>query len=379
MLFKSRILFVVQSLGKGGAERLVLDICQKLKKIAGVEYLIVSLTDINQYPKLSSDLEVKFIHSNISLSITTKSLINISEYEKIVDEFQPDIIHSHTYKSELVSRENPRKGIKYFTHVHSDFQELDPFSIQTIFNKKKLTNWYERQRILKRYKKVNNQFITISLPIHLNLQRQLGSSWFNNIHLLHNAIDYKKFSQFPLPILNSSKPNLVSVGRLDKFKNQIFLIEVLSFLKKSGIQSRLKIVGEGPEKNNIKEKAKMLGVEDDVSFIGLVDNVEEALSQGHIFVHSSISEAFGLVLIEAMAAGLPVVALDGGGNRELIQDGKNGFILSKDATPSQFASKILAIIKNKNLYEEMSRFSRQYAARFDINEYVDKLLEIYKR
>ena len=81
----------------------------------------------------------------------------------------------------------------------------------------------------------------------------------------------------------------------------------------------------------------------------------------------------GLVLLEAMAAGLPVVTLDGGGNRDLVIDGKNGYLIEKQ-DPKEFADRILEIYQNK----EMSHFNAEYAKQFDIVAYCEKLVEIYQ-
>jgi hypothetical protein len=99
-----KILFVTQSLGKGGAERLVLEINKSLKiNHPDITVKIVSLSQKNEYKELSKWADIEYCKSSVKLSLTGKSLIDISEYEKIVDEFQPNIIHSHTYKSELLN------------------------------------------------------------------------------------------------------------------------------------------------------------------------------------------------------------------------------------------------------------------------------------
>ena len=158
-----KILFVTQSLGKGGAEHLVLDLAHSfLMDYEDVTVKIVSLSGLNEFQELSKGLDIEVCNSRIELSIKGKNTIEISDYERIVDEFKPDVIHSHTYLAELVSRENVRSGITYFTHVHNHFPEFENLVLATIFNKKRITRYFERIRILKKYKKSNNQFITIS-------------------------------------------------------------------------------------------------------------------------------------------------------------------------------------------------------------------------
>jgi glycosyltransferase involved in cell wall biosynthesis len=374
-----KILFVLQGILKGGAERITLDMAHALKKSGEHEVVIVALDKRNQYPDMLEGLDVRFVNSSVRLSITGKSIINIAEYEKIVDEFQPEVIHSHTYKAELVSREKPRKNIHYFTHVHSDFPEFEPFTPQTLLRKKRLTKYYERVRMFDRYRQCNNHFITISRAIHENLLRQLPVGFHKNVSLLHNAIDFEKFSSRPLPETGNSPLKLISVGRFQPHKNQAFLMEVAAELKKRGTVFTLLLAGIGSELENVQKLSLQLGVEDCVQFSGLINDIENHYAASHIYVHPSKYEPFGLVLVEAMAAGLPVVCLDAGGNRDLIEQGRNGYMLSGDATPESFADKILHLYHEAEHYRAVSACARQFAAGFDIKQYVSDLLQIYRQ
>jgi glycosyltransferase involved in cell wall biosynthesis len=104
-----------------------------------------------------------------------------------------------------------------------------------------------------------------------------------------------------------------------------------------------------------------------------VENVEQYLWQSDVYVHTATYEPLGLVLLEAMAAGFPVISLDGGGNRDLMINGKNGFLIEKQ-DPKEFADRILEVYQNN----EISNFNAEFAKQFDIKTYCDKLLEIYQ-
>jgi glycosyltransferase involved in cell wall biosynthesis len=80
-----------------------------------------------------------------------------------------------------------------------------------------------------------------------------------------------------------------------------------------------------------------------------------------------------------MAAGLPVIALDGKGNRDVNVEGKTGYLLPADASPEEFADKVISIVSNPELYKEMSVYARNFAAGFDIEAYTGKLLQEYKK
>ena len=96
-----------------------------------------------------------------------------------------------------------------------------------------------------------------------------------------------------------------------------------------------------------------------------------------LYIHSAITEGFGLTLIEAMSCGLPVVCTDGKGNRDLIQEGENGFMVG-ERDPKLLADKIELLLKNDNLRLEMGEKARKFAQGFGIEKYVESLLLLYK-
>ena len=110
---------------------------------------------------------------------------------------------------------------------------------------------------------------------------------------------------------------LVSVGRLIKRKGFDTLLKALSAARRDMKQLQLMIIGDGPEKNNLKKLANNLSVSEHVLFLDSVDDEKKFkyLSVSDIYVLSSIHEGFGLVVLEAMHAGLPIISTDSGGQR----------------------------------------------------------------
>jgi len=135
-------------------------------------------------------------------------------------------------------------------------------------------------------------------------------------------------------------------------------------------------LGDGPLKAEIEQRAKDLNIYDQCQFLGNVKNVEEYLWKSDIYVHTATYEPLGLVLLEAMAAGLPVVTLDGGGNRDLIENGKNGFILTQQNS-KLFTEKLLSITNDLKKNEQISKYAKNFAKKFNIKNYCKYLAEIY--
>jgi glycosyltransferase involved in cell wall biosynthesis len=220
-----------------------------------------------------------------------------------------------------------------------------------------------------------NHFIANSKDTQAYFKKTARS---NSVSLLPNAIDYQKFLNPNLKNGLGRVLKLINIGTFVEKKNQAFLLEVGAVLKKRTIPFEFHLIGNGAKRLELEIRTKNLGLEKEVVFHGIVDRVEEFLWQSDLYVHSATYEPLGLVLLEAMAAGLPVITLDGKGNRDLIIQGKNGYMLF-EPDAEKFADKILEIWGNENLYKEMSVFAKEFAKGYDIKEYVVRLLEIYRQ
>ncbi len=372
-----KILQIIPTLEKGGAEHLVIDICNELLKREGVEVKLITFRDINSYKFLTKNLDIQVCSARVIPSIRNKNIIEINNFINIIKNFKPDIIHSHLYESEVVSREIVFPDIIYFSHFHDNIRQFQKFSFKTILSKRRFTDYYEKLRLIPKYKKCKNNFIAIS-GVTYNYALNSLPKELQNITLLNNAVDFKRFNSSNFyKVLNFRKTvKLITIGSLLNNKNHVFLVNVIKYLKKLGYNSTLDILGGGPNFNIIDSIIHSDKLEENVFLRGEVDNIEEYIQNADIYVHSAKKEAFGLVMVEAMAAGLPCVALDAIGNRDIIKNGINGYILPKPDV-EMFAAKIIDLINDEKKYNTISENAIETAKGFDISIYVDKLLEIY--
>jgi glycosyltransferase involved in cell wall biosynthesis len=385
-----KILYVIRSIAYGGgAERLMFDIYNEIKKIKNVEVKLLILENSEYYTRLNfpnSDFFEKqlindsdVIHSNsyINLKILRKNEINIEQYKNLVDSFKPDIIHSHMYRAELFSREYLSSTACYFTHVHDNMIQFNNLTWNSIFSRGKITNFYEKLRLVKKYKKVNNYFISISKDTFSFIQTSINPPKTNNF-LLYNAINHANFFVSKFRQINSSKKiNLVSIGNLVLKKNHAFSIEVAKILKSKNIFFELNILGEGFERNNLTSLIKEYNLEDSVFLRSMVTNVKDYLKEADIYLHPASYEPFGLVILEAMASGLPVICLNGKGNVGLNVEGKTGFMIDPPDA-KKFADKILFLKNNPDEYSKISEYCVNFAKDYDIEIYCKKLVDIYQ-
>lgn len=188
-----------------------------------------------------------------------------------------------------------------------------------------------------------------------------------HIKLFSNGINCKKF--------NKTSPNgndIIFVGRLHEIKGVTHLIEALKYIQND---IKLHIIGDGDQREFLEKQASQF--DNKVIFHGQKSNdkIPEYLSKSKIFVLPSLSEGQGLVLLEAYASWLPVIASNVGGIPTVVTDGTNGYLVpSKD--PKAIAEKIDYLIDNPDIWIKMSHTNGAIADHYDIT-YLAKKLEKY--
>ncbi|MDD5340916.1 MAG: glycosyltransferase family 4 protein [Patescibacteria group bacterium] len=178
--------------------------------------------------------------------------------------------------------------------------------------------------------------------------------------------------------LGKDEKILVYVGRLGKEKNIEFLIRTAAELKKKINNVKLLLVGDGPGKESLKNLVKKLGLGNTVIFTGYLPRAEvnKAYHASDIFVFASQTETQGMVLLEAAACGLPIVAVKDLAFGEVLKNGVNGFACEKNS--AVFAGKILLLLKNKKLYRAMSVSALKRARLLSSKNQTKRLLRLYK-
>jgi glycosyltransferase involved in cell wall biosynthesis len=367
------ILHIIPNLGKGGAERICLDMCLQLKK-NGHNVKLILLEDRNEYPELTKDMPFEFFDLLKDFSVRRYLTQNFRAFEKAIKSFTPDVVHTHLFGAEIIWKLT-QFSVPTVFHIHDNIKVFSPFK-NGLLKKISWITWYEKRNYLILLKKQPTYFLTISKGTFDYIKETLNPNE-KNLGLINNAIDTNKFNSNIKRDLSDIR--LVSIGSLVKKKGHKFLLEVMSFLKKkSNCSVRMKILGGGPLKQFLLEYAKQIDVLDVVDFKGKVDFPEKYLEEANIYLHGALEEPFGLVLIEAMASGLPVFSTDGGGNRDLLNHNENGFIYY-DRDAEKIASDILMLINDESKYTQISSAGKKFSEDFDIVEYTIKITELYGR
>ena len=215
-----------------------------------------------------------------------------------------------------------------------------------------------------------------NIAVSMHFRNLLQDKFSLDFNYIPNIVNLEFFT-----IKNTVKKDtydFINIALLDKNKNQDMLIRAFSRAFKKDENIKLTIVGDGVEYNNLDDLIKKLNMKDQISLFGRAsrDEVKMLLQNSDAFVLSSQYETFGVVVIEAMACGLPVVATKCGGPESIITSDKLGLLSEIDK--SQFSEKLLEMYDRRMNFD--SRYIRDYIERdFSEKSICAKLDDIYKK
>ena len=200
------------------------------------------------------------------------------------------------------------------------------------------------------------------------------------LRVVHCGVDLDAFSPtHPSPPRNRRTIEILTVGRLTSVKGQACLVEALELILKRSVQARLTIVGEGPARDEIEGVAQRLGIESHVEMAGAVgqDDIQDLYERADVFALASFAEGVPIVLMEAMAKEIPVIAPAIMGIPELIEHEVSG-LLTKPARPDQIANCVKRLAADPELSARLgSQGRRAVSEGFDVRRSAEQLREIF--
>lgn len=171
---------------------------------------------------------------------------------------------------------------------------------------------------------------------------------------------------------------LVSISRLSREKNIDFMLDAVNGLvQRSKVRFRLVIVGHGADLERLTDRIRAMGLQDRVLLTGAVPPEEIPLycRLGDVFVFASRSETQGMVILEAMAAGMPVVAVRSSGIDEIVQNGFNGYKTRQDT--DQWSARIEELLSDQELRKRLSKNAREFAAAYSVERFGQEMSRVY--
>ena len=203
------------------------------------------------------------------------------------------------------------------------------------------------------------------------------------IKVIPNFIDTEHFRRleqdhFRSAICAPKQKVVVHVSNFRRVKNVSHVVDVFHRILQEGLSAKLLLVGDGPDRSNVEQLTRDLGIQEAVRFLGKQDPVQEILSIADLFLLTSGSESFGLAPLEAMACGVPVVCSDVGGLPELVQGSEAGYLCPLGDMDS-FSKACMKILTDDSLHRKMARYARDYVVRhYDTHKIVVQYEEYYE-
>jgi len=203
----------------------------------------------------------------------------------------------------------------------------------------------------------------------------------NVVEMIPNGIDYKRICSITPP---ATKYHVSYIGRLKNHKNVDVLVEAIALAKISIPDISAVIIGDGPEKAMLVEKARSLGVAENITFTGAMEDFDDAirlLKSSLLFVNPSTKEGGGsITLFEANACALPVIAVrcPHGIDPNLIREGENGYFVD-ELSAKKIAGKLVALLNNTEVMKANASQAKNMAAQYDWDVVADQHENAYKK
>ena len=357
----TRVMIVVHGLETGGAEMMVLHLARELSR-AGHPVRVVSLHgDDTDVAGLMRRAGVDVVALNKAGGPDPRTVLRLRAQMR---DFSPAVVHTHLPVLEYVLPAVRLYGrrVKVIHTVHNIAREET------------------RHRVLR---EVNRRAFSHGVvPVALN--EEVRSSICREyalppsaVPVVGNGIDLDAFRGPQRRGLRGAGARLLCVARLAPAKNHALLLQTVARLRESGRDVSLTLVGDGPLRGALEERARELGISERVRFAGRRTDTAAFYRDCDLFVLLSDYEGMPMSIIEAMASGLPVVATRAGGVGELVDDGVSGALVEADAAAA--AEAIAAICDDPALYARLSAGAVRTSSRYSATAMMEKYVGLYDR
>jgi len=364
-----KIGLLVNDLTGGGAEKAVILYARYLSANGGHEIIIYTLESADQAYELPSGVRRKILASGVLNRGAARIASLPIQAAELAARFRLDGIDvglSFLQRSNAVNALSRRFGNKAKIALSEQNFAQDVYPAHELSGRM-------MQAIISRTYPMADRVLAASRDVKTGLE-ELGVP-SQMIEIAHNPVELPPNQDRSPRALGPRPPVITTVGRLVDLKDHPTLIRAFALLRERR-EARLQIVGVGPNEDQLITLAAELGVVRDVHLLGWRDNPYSVLQESDIFVLSSTTEGFGIVIVEALACGLPVVSTDcKGGPREILQDGHSGLLVPV-GDHHAMASAVLRLVEDEYLYSEMSARASQRARDFDLPHTGARVLQI---
>ena len=362
---KIKLIHAVFSLDTGGLEKLLVEMLKRLDR----DFFDVSVYCLTEEGAVSKEIErlgLKIRYFNKQDGICYKLPFKIARFLKAE---KADLIHTHDSSANFYGGIAARLA-----------------GVNVILNTEHGGIYFESNR-----KKAINRFLTAlntkQICVSESIKKDLESMKVSNRRLItiNNGIDLKIFEPAVDKLYKRKSMGvrendfvITNVGRFSREKNQRLLLDAAQDILEVIPNAKIVFVGDGELKEQLEDKAKAKGLAGRVFFLGTRNDVPEILKASDCFVNCSVSESFGLAIVEAMAAGMPVIATDVGGVKEIITNNETGILIKADDKEALIKA-VLRIRDDVAYRTEIIKNAKERAnKRYNIDNMVQEYSNLYK-
>lgn len=361
-----RVLHVLHGLNRAGAEQLVFNLAME-----GRRSMATAVACLDEEGPLASDLRREGMPVYWTRRREGLDLRQIFRIAAIIRAFDPHVVHCHQYTPFFYGRLAAgwaRRGRVLFTEHGRHVPDI--VSV--------------RRRLINRFLVRGTDRITGVCEFSRRCLVEREGLPADRIETIYNGVDVARFEgrdrqacrrMLDLP---GEQPIAIHVGTLRPVKDHATSLRAFARVRQACPDAVLLLVGDGPERAACERLAVDLGIGQAVRFLGQRSDIPELLGAADVLVMTSVSEAHSVSLLEAMAAGLPVVATRVGGNPETVLDGQTGF-LADSGDVDGIAAAIVRLLRDDELRRRMGHAGRdRVRAYFTQSAMHERYMAIYR-
>ncbi len=369
---RGKILHVVCTLDLGGTETQMVQVVGKLDRI-GYDVTVVCLHKGGPLRETLAEAGIKVVDYTKPPGslISLKGIVQILSFARFIRREEFDVVHANDLWANLIAVPAGRlAGVPMVISSQRDLAHLW---------------WYTpfRKKVIQKIHKWAHCVIANSVAVRQMLQEEFHIPE-EHVRVIHNGVDLTRFDgardsrQKLFPDFDPQWKLIVTVANMHSaVKGHYELIEAARIVRDSIPEARFLLVGDGEERLKLEEAVRSAGMQDRIVFLNSRSDVSEVLSCCDLFVLPSRAEGLPNALLEALAAGLPVIATAVGGVPDIIEDGVNG-VLIPPQNPAALADALLRVLKNPRLSEKLGRGGRdRVRTNFSFDHTISELRRIY--
>lgn len=354
---RTRILYVIGTLERGGAETQLVELASGLDR-ARFEPTVCCLAGGGP---LAATLAARGVPVEIVAATSgPRRLRALTGFSRLLRRVRPDVVHGHLYWGNVAAALGGRLlGARAVVGSRLNLARPPP----------------PARRALRRLANAWTHLVIANSEAVRHAAARVEGLTEERLIVIHNGVDCSRFDVAPDPRLRDSLgggagPLVTVVANLRRSKGHAVFLQAWASVVRALPRSRALLVGSGPLHDELENRAAALGVRSSVHFLGARHDVPALLALTDVVAHASLREGFPNAVLEALAAGRPVVATDAGGTREAIVDGRTG-LLVPPGDASALEAGLMRLLSNPDEARALGDAGRRHVAeRFRISTMV---------